>query len=193
MLLEINVYVGIKRKSEMKKIVFNIAFSIILFAGLSRGQNYSLANYSFSGGAIIKSANSDLKISAVIGSAIVGVSESNNIMLRGNTVNSYFLITNKETNVNELKTIPTQFNLYQNYPNPFNPTTIIKYEIPVTGKVVLSVFNLLGQEVSELVNQNQSAGLYEVTLDARNFSSGVYIYQLSSGNHTVSKKLLLLK
>jgi hypothetical protein len=177
----------------MKKIVLNIVFSIILFAGLLHAQNYSLVNYSFSGGAIIKSANSELNIRAVVGSAIVGVSESNNIMLRGNTVSSYFFITNKETNVNELKIIPTQFNLYQNYPNPFNPTTIIKYEIPVTGKVVLSVFNLLGQEVSELVNQNQSAGLYEVTWDARNFSSGVYIYQLSSGNHSVSKKLLLLK
>ncbi len=177
----------------MKKIIYNAAFIISLYAAALNAQNYSFANYSFSGNAVVKAANTDLKINVVIGSAIVGTSESGNVMLHGNNYSGCFLIPNKETIENETQTTPTEFNLHQNYPNPFNPTTIIRYEIPITGKVILSIYNLLGQKVSELVNKNQSAGSYDVVWDARRFSSGVYIYQLTSGNYSVSKKLLLLK
>ena len=177
----------------MKKIISIAMLGILLFAVVVDAQNYSVANYSFSGNAVVKAANKDLKINVVIGSAIVGTLESRNILLHGNNLSGCFLIPNKETTENEANITPTEFNLYQNYPNPFNPTTIIRYEIPVTGKVILSVYNLLGQKVSELVNKNQSAGSYSVIWDARSFSSGVYIYQLTSGNYSVSKKLLLLK
>ncbi len=177
----------------MKNIIFKIAFGLLLYAGVMNAQNYSLANYSFSGNAVVKAASDDMKIRVVIGAAIIGISESNTVMLHGNNLSGYFLISNKESVENDVKSTPAKFNLFQNYPNPFNPTTTIKYEIPVTGKVMLSIYNLLGQKVSELVNKNQSAGSYEVTWDAQKFSSGVYLYQLTSGNYSVSKKLLLLK
>jgi len=98
------------------------------------------------------------------------------------------------------------FILFQNYPNPFNPATTIKYSIPTppassplakgrteVGFVTLKVYNLLGQEVATLVNQRQTAGSYEVKFDASNLASGVYIYRLSAGEFTASKKLMLLK
>jgi photosystem II stability/assembly factor-like uncharacterized protein len=85
------------------------------------------------------------------------------------------------------------FELTQNYPNPFNPSTTIKYSVPTEGKVSLKVYNLLGEEVATLINQNQSAGTYSVSFDASSLSSGIYFYQLSSGNNVSVKKMMLVK
>jgi hypothetical protein len=85
------------------------------------------------------------------------------------------------------------FNLDQNFPNPFNPTTTIWYEIAKEGFVKLSVYNVLGKEISNLVNEVQSPGKYEVKFDGRNLSSGIYFYQLNAGNYSATKKLMLMK
>ncbi len=91
--------------------------------------------------------------------------------------------------------LPERFELLQNYPNPFNPTTTIKYSIPrgKTRLVVLKVFDILGREVSTLVNKKESAGNYSVRFNASNLPSGVYIYRLSYGNGKIAKKMILLK
>ncbi len=89
--------------------------------------------------------------------------------------------------------LPVQFNLSQNYPNPFNPSTEIKYNIPKSGMVTLKVFNMLGQEVATLVNEQQSAGSYRINFNASKLASGVYLYKLQSGNFSVTKKMMLLK
>ena len=89
--------------------------------------------------------------------------------------------------------IPTQFNLDQNYPNPFNPTTSIKFSVPTTGLVSLTVYNVLGQEVARLVNKELAAGTYEYSFDAKNLASGMYVYQLKSDNFVQSKKMMLVK
>ena len=85
------------------------------------------------------------------------------------------------------------FNLDQNFPNPFNPTTTISYEIAKEGFVKLLVYNILGKEISNLVNEVQSPGKYEVKFDGRNLSSGIYFYQLNAGNYSATKKLMLMK
>ena len=89
--------------------------------------------------------------------------------------------------------VPTKFSLSQNYPNPFNPTTKINYSIINSGFVTLKVFNVLGQEVASLVNQEQKPGQYVVDFDASNLASGIYMYKIQSGNFTLTKKMLLLK
>lgn len=89
--------------------------------------------------------------------------------------------------------VPTDIQLYQNYPNPFNPSTNISYSIANSSKVSLKVFNSLGQEVATLVDNNQSAGIYSVVWDASSVSSGVYFYQLISGNEIKTKKMILIK
>jgi len=88
---------------------------------------------------------------------------------------------------------PLTFALEQNYPNPFNPSTIIKYSVPENGFVKLSVFNLVGEEVSVLVNQEVDAGFYESTFSAANLPSGTYFYRLQAGNTVQVKKMVLLK
>lgn len=89
--------------------------------------------------------------------------------------------------------IPSNYELKQNYPNPFNPSTIIDFSIPESGLVTLIVFNTLGQEVAELINDVKSAGSYEVLFEASNLSSGLYIYQIHTNNFSATKKMLLLK
>jgi hypothetical protein len=96
-------------------------------------------------------------------------------------------------------TTPKNFELSQNYPNPFNPSTRIDYQVPADAKVILEVYNIAGQKVSELVNQEQSAGYYSVDFGGSKLSSGVYIYRIiasdkATGNNFSSiKKMMLLK
>ncbi len=89
--------------------------------------------------------------------------------------------------------LPSEYSLEQNYPNPFNPSTTIKYSIPAEGYVSLKVFNSIGEVVETLVSQNQNAGSYQITFDASKLSSGIYLYQISSGNFVETKKLVLMK
>lgn len=89
--------------------------------------------------------------------------------------------------------IPEGFNLYQNYPNPFNPGTRIKFDIPKVQKVKLSVFDILGKEVAILFEGNLNAGSYETEWNGGAFSSGVYFYKLTSGQFTVTNKMILAK
>ncbi|MDP4175811.1 MAG: T9SS type A sorting domain-containing protein, partial [Bacteroidota bacterium] len=88
---------------------------------------------------------------------------------------------------------PIDFSLVQNYPNPFNPITTISYSIPKESYVVLKVYDLLGREMSTLVNKGQSAGEYKVNFDGSSLPSGIYIYTIHTGQYRASKKLMLLK
>lgn len=89
--------------------------------------------------------------------------------------------------------IPANFRLHQNYPNPFNPSTSIKFEIPVSSQVKLKVYNSLGKEVASLINENLTAGVYNLDFNAVNLASGVYIYKLETDNFMDVKKMMLLK
>lgn len=106
---------------------------------------------------------------------------------------SGILITSNATNINFEKAIPTEFVLHQNYPNPFNPTTKISYSLPKTSLVQLKIFNLLGQEIRTIVNEEKSAGNYEVNFDASELPSGVYIYKMQAGSFVETKKMILIK
>ncbi|MCW8810957.1 MAG: YCF48-related protein [Ignavibacteriaceae bacterium] len=88
---------------------------------------------------------------------------------------------------------PTEFILYQNYPNPFNPTSKIKFRISDRGFVNLKVFDILGNEVATLVNEEKTAGEYEVEFNAKGLSNGIYFYKMQAGNFAETKKLVLMK
>lgn len=107
-------------------------------------------------------------------------------------VNFNFTLTDVES---QSSSIPEKYSLSQNYPNPFNPTTTIKYSIPNDGFVSLKIYNVLGSEVATLVNEEQSAGNYNVEFRMQNLelSSGTYFYRLQAGNFIQTKKMILLK
>ncbi len=88
---------------------------------------------------------------------------------------------------------PGSYKLYNNYPNPFNPTTTIRFEVPSSSVVWLGVYDILGREVSVLVNERKDAGIHEVKFDASGLSSGVYFYKLTAGGFTETRKLLIVR
>ncbi len=119
----------------------------------------------------------------------------------GQSSNDYFLVDcfidgvtyNWTTSVKTEARSPGDYSLEQNYPNPCNPTTDISFRVPTTQFVKLTVFNLLGQEISELLNGFVSSGEHHIAFHGQNLSSGVYLYRLESANFTQTKKLILLR
>jgi len=97
------------------------------------------------------------------------------------------------TDVEQISGLPSDFSLSQNYPNPFNPTTKIEYSIPEESFVQLKVYDILGNEVATVVNQEQNAGTYRADFNAKNLASGLYIAKLQAGNYTKSIKMTLLR
>ena len=89
--------------------------------------------------------------------------------------------------------IPKEFILSQNYPNPFNPATTIKYQLLTSSYVFLKIYDLLGREIAELVNEYKIVGDYEVKFNAGNLPSGIYFYKLRAGNFVETKKMSLMK
>ena len=97
------------------------------------------------------------------------------------------------TDVNLTQNSVNICSLSQNYPNPYNPSTTISYSIPAPSLVSLKIFNILGQEITTLVNEEKSAGNYEVNFNASNLPSGVYIYKMKAGEYVQTRKMILLK
>ncbi|MCX7876470.1 MAG: T9SS type A sorting domain-containing protein [Melioribacteraceae bacterium] len=89
--------------------------------------------------------------------------------------------------------IPVEYSLEQNYPNPFNPTTTISFVIPKSGLTTLSVYNLIGEKIATIVNENLNAGHHEFSFNAQNLPSGIYFYKLESGSFSQTKKMILMK
>ena len=89
--------------------------------------------------------------------------------------------------------LPTVFGLERNYPNPFNPSTTIRFELPRSSEVRMGVFDMLGREVSVLVNERKDAGVHEVKFDGSRLASGVYFYRLRAGDFVQTRKLILVR
>ena len=97
------------------------------------------------------------------------------------------------SDVAEVSFMPTEYILYQNYPNPFNPTTNIIFSIPEDSKVIINLYNLVGEEVTEIVNKSFTTGYHELMFNASGLAGGVYFYRITAGSFTDVKKLMLLK
>ena len=129
----------------------------------------------------------------------IGLLEENSIgqydmILRGCVVNGVLYgDTNTYTGVEEEIIKTDKFVLMQNYPNPFNPSTNITYNLPVSTDVQLKVYNLLGEEVTTLVNEYRTAGKYTDVFNGTGLPSGVYIYRLKAGDYSSTKKMIILR
>ena len=93
----------------------------------------------------------------------------------------------------EAEIIPINYFMEQNYPNPFNPSTIIRFGLPGDSHVVLTVYNVIGEKISTLINEYKRAGIYEISWNANNFGNGVYLYRIQSKDFNQTKKMILLK
>ena len=109
-------------------------------------------------------------------------------------VYNHLTLTRSLQTSNDVETgTPVAFKLEQNYPNPFNPTTNIKFSLPKTTNVSLTIYNMLGQKVSTLINEKMNSGFHIIPFDASNLASGMYIYRIEAGSFTSIKKMLLIK
>ncbi|MBN2396055.1 MAG: T9SS type A sorting domain-containing protein, partial [Candidatus Atribacteria bacterium] len=128
----------------------------------------------------------------IVARDIIFVDENNGWLLCDGKI--YHTTTGGLSNIkNQTAEIPTVYSLEQNYPNPFNPTTTIKYQLPESGFVSLKIYDMLGREITELVNQFQPAGTYSVNFDANNLASGIYFYRIEANNFVNVKKMVLMK
>ena len=97
------------------------------------------------------------------------------------------------SDVVEVEIVPKEFALYQNYPNPFNPSTKINYSVPFDSKVIISIYSITGELVTELVNDNVAAGSYSVNFNGSNLASGIYFYRMAAGSFVKTYKMMLMK
>ncbi len=95
--------------------------------------------------------------------------------------------------INVSTSVPNRYHLYQNYPNPFNPETKIRFNIPVSSNVKITIYDITGEEIYTVLNQNLNAGKYETQWNGQNFSSGVYFYRIETGNYSKTLKMILVK
>jgi len=103
------------------------------------------------------------------------------------------IIVQNPSAVNDDEVVANHFELDQNYPNPFNPSTRINYSVPTSSFINLKVYDILGNDVAVLVNEEKPAGNYEINFDASRLTGGVYFYQLTSNSFVDTKKMILLK
>lgn len=108
-------------------------------------------------------------------------------------ISNISFIGNSVTDIKNEAVLPHEFSLKQNYPNPFNPSTVIRFSVANTGKYILKVYNILGQEVATLVNSQLEPGNYNISFNAGKLASGLYIYSLSGNNNQITKKMILMK
>ena len=92
-----------------------------------------------------------------------------------------------------MNNIVSEYSLAQNYPNPFNPSTIIKYSIPQSSEVQIKIFDILGNEIETLLNEEKIPGIYQIEFDGSNIQSGIYFYRIFTGKFTETKKMILMK
>ena len=105
----------------------------------------------------------------------------------------YFFPANPSSIFPEENIVVKNFNLYQNYPNPFNPSTTISWQLAESHFVSLKIYDVLGNEISTLINEEQQAGFHKIDFNASSLSSGVYFYSLRSNNKTLTNRMILIK
>lgn len=173
-----------------------VLFFLILSTTFLQSQNNKVTWSSFNMG-FAEVASYNLKIKSVAGQVFISsVKHENTQIISGFLADTLF--RSMVVGVEQGDELPSEFLLRQNYPNPFNPNTTIHFELPIATNVILKVYNILGQEVATLVDENKAAGKYDVQFDGSQLSSGVYFYRLTAGEHSSPnfisiKKLILIK
>lgn len=170
------------------KINYKIALLfVMLSASFSSAQTIS-GVFSSVGG---KQTNSTHYLSFTMGESLIGF--SNNSSTKSYAGFWYTYNESITTNVEDQFTVPTEYKLEQNYPNPFNPSTVIKFAVPERSAVTLKVYDIIGREVTTLLNEEKESGWYEYSFNASDLASGIYMYRLSTDAKVFTKKMMLIK
>lgn len=160
----------------------------------TQAQDFSIVNGVFGNGGSTAAGGSH-QIFGTLGQPVVGKVANSTYTLHSGVGHVVHGIrwTDVPVEIGYEASLPRDYRLDQNYPNPVNPTTTIRFALPKQVPVTLTVYNLLGQTVSTLVEGNLPPGEYQITLNAMDLPTGLYLYRLRAGRFTQSRKLVLLK
>jgi hypothetical protein len=175
---------------KYKSILIMVAITTLLFLLFIPAQaQYALKSSVFGNGLGVVSGSSNA-ITSTLGQPFIGVtSNTSNIHQVG-----FWFYVNLITGITAGDDLlPKKFELMQNYPNPFNPVTKIKYAVPKPTHVRVEIYNVLGQRVGTLVNEEKQPGYYTVDFNASSLASGFYIYRLETGGFNAVKKMIVTK
>jgi hypothetical protein len=172
----------------MTRLLFLLVFCLTLAGETIFAQGVEWSFFP-SGFAISRSASTTL-ISSV-GEPFVGFSQLGSTSIRsGSLARNIVIVTGLKDDKSQL---PFEYALYQNYPNPFNPSTTVKYDLPKATFVTLAIFDVLGRHISTIVEEEKSAGTYQVSITVPNLPSGVYFYRIHTRDYAKTKKFVLLR
>ena len=168
-----------------------LSFGILLTISQSElTAQYKIERSSITNGASVANGGTH-KIRSSVGESMIGISTNASYKtFFGFLYSQQPIITDVKAS-NSL--IPDKFEMQQNYPNPFNPSTVIEFAVPQESKVLLEVFNILGEKLATLVNEVKTPGYYNVDFNAGLLSSGFYIYRIQAEDFVEVKKMILLK
>jgi hypothetical protein len=169
---------------------------LVLFLGLNgaqlaMAQNAAVLWGAFSQGYAGRQSGNTI-VRSVVGQGLSGLARSSNTQVVSGFL-GYVFAQSTAVSVSNNEGIPAAYNLDQNYPNPFNPTTVVSCQLPVAVEVRLVVYDLLGREVTVLVDQWKNPGKYTFVFDAKGLASGMYIYRMTAGEYVAAKKMMLLR
>ncbi len=178
-------------------------FNNIYLTGQSRNQNntsdFATIKYSVSGDRKWVARTGYPRVLYSVPSSI-SVNNYGDVHITGYFLNSptthdFYTVKYEQTAIlsKNSAVVPSSYSLSQNYPNPFNPSTQIKFDVPVSGIVKISVYDIIGREVSILADEFKEAGSYELNFDASKLASGTYFYKIQAGTFTAIKKMVLIK
>jgi hypothetical protein len=176
----------------------NLNFKLILlililefYFNAELNAQYHIRSGAFSAGGIIASDSSDLRLYAVTGQNLIGISVEDSLILKSGFLYSAQPMMTAISRQNSIW--PYSFELYQNFPNPFNPVTKIKFSLPEPAKVKIEIYNILGQHIITLLNSNKDAGIHTVLFNAGQYPSGLYFYTIQANHFQTVKKMMLIK
>jgi hypothetical protein len=165
-----------------------LIFTCMMHTPESSGQYQIKADVVGGGGGVTE--GSSFKVISTVGQTVVGNTGSVGSQMFLGMWYQHDIVTSVEKIEDP---IPLAYRLEQNYPNPFNPTTTIRFSIPDRRHVRLSVYDLLGREVTRFIDEEMEAGWYSVVYDAAGLASGVYVYRIEADSFNITKRFILLK
>ena len=169
--------------------ISSVCLFLFFLSGILIAQNQIPISILNNGGE--KQLNASHVIVGTVGQIGVDLITNTNYQVQPGFWNMYY--QDVAVSVEDEDILPVEFKLEQNYPNPFNPSTVIKFAVKEKSSVLIKVYDILGGEVTTLVNEELDAGWHQKNFNASGYASGIFIYRMQAGNYITTKKMLLLK
>ena len=181
------------------KVFIGTLISTFLAFGLVFASGEKIPWGSINAGGNVYSSSTTYRLCGSVAQSVAGKDSSGSVQYNfAGFWNPWIMNAASDVKREETPNIPEDFSLSQNYPNPFNPSTVIEYSLPQSAHVIIEIYNLLGQKVNILVDEDQKVGFYRVDWDGKDkqgneLASGVYFYRIQAGDFVKCKKMTMLK